>query len=391
MTIRCVLHAGALLLAAGASLPCAARAQTPLSSQGLGYTLFPLDARARGLGGIGLGLPGGNLSLVNPAEDATLLAPAFGVTVQPDFYNGEAGGFASSGRTQRFPVLHAVFPFARRFSASVGYGAFLDRRFQTEVSDTQDIGGTPNAVTDRFSSTGGVSRLRLAAAARAGKGLSVGIGADLYTGVARDSSIRVLTGLTPSLRETVWAYRGVGVTTGARWEPSDALRLSAAVTTPAKLRTEAEGDSLVAAREFNLPLTADVGASGRIAQSTVVALAARWSGWSSADTQLREQGGARDVRAASAGIEYEGVAFAGKTLPLRLGARYTELPFRWQSNGASSAFPNERALSAGLGARLASGAAGFDFGVERGTRGGTDAAIDESFWRLSFSLSLLGR
>lgn len=380
-----------LFVIVAALLPASARAQTPLSSQGLGYPLLPLDARARGLGGIGLGLPGGNLSLVNPAEDATLLAPAFGVTVQPDFYSGTAGDFVSSGRTQRFPVLHAVFPFARRFSASLGYGAFLDRRFATEVSDTQIVGGSPNAVTDRFSSSGGVSRLRLALAARAGKGLSAGLGADVYTGAARDSTIRILTGLAPSVRETVWAYRGVGVTAGARWEPSEALRVSAAVTTPAKLRAEPEGDSLVAAREFDLPVTADVGASGRIAQSTVVALAARWSGWSSADAQLRERGGARDVRSASAGIEYEGVAFAGKTLPLRLGARYAELPFRWQGNRAQSTFPNERALSAGLGARLASGAAGFDLGVERGKRGGANAGIDETFWRLSFSLSLLGR
>lgn len=385
-------RAAALLVAlAAALLPRLGAAQTPLASQGLGYPLLPLDARAQALGGVGLGLPGANLSLVNPAEDALLLVPSFGVTVQPDYYSGTAGGFASSGRTQRFPVLHAAFPFARRFAVSLGYGAFLDRRFRAEVTDSVDVAGTPTLVTDRFISSGGVSRLRLGAAVRPGARLAFGASADVYTGAARDSAVRAFAQLVGSVRETVWSFRGVGVAAGARWDASEALRLSAAVSGPARLRAEPDNDSTLATREFDLPLTFDAAASGRVTRNTTVALAARWAGWSSADAQLGDRGGARDVRSGSVGLEYEGLTFGRKTLPLRLGARYTELPFRWTTTGSGTAFPTERALSGGLGLRLAGGAAALDVGAERGMRGAEEAAIDERFWRLSLSLTLLGR
>jgi hypothetical protein len=40
---------------------------------------------------------------------------------------------------------------------------------------------------------------------------------------------------------------------------------------------------------------------------------------------------------------------------------------------------------------LGGGAASVDLSGERGWRGGDSAGIDESFWRVSLSLSLLGR
>ena len=65
------------------------------------------------------------------------------------------------------------------------------------------------------------------------------------------------------------------------------------------------------------------------------------------------------------------------------------LPFRW--DGADSAFPDERALTAGIGARLGRGAAMLDAAVERGTRGGDAAGFEEPFWRGSVSVTLFAR
>jgi hypothetical protein len=75
-------------------------------------------------------------------------------------------------------------------------------------------------------------------------------------------------------------------------------------------------------------------------------------------------------------------------VPLRLGARYATLPFRWD---AQSDWGAERALTGGFGIYLAGGAARTDIGIERGTRGGSDFGVDESFWRLGVSLTVLGR
>ena len=78
----------------------------------------------------------------------------------------------------------------------------------------------------------------------------------------------------------------------------------------------------------------------------------------------------------------------GGALPLRIGGRYEQLPFRWTS---TAEFPNERAVTAGLGFGFNGGAALIDASAERGWRGGTAAGVDEPYWRFSFSLSILGR
>lgn len=73
---------------------------------------------------------------------------------------------------------------------------------------------------------------------------------------------------------------------------------------------------------------------------------------------------------------------------MRVGGRYAELPFRWS---ADVEFPDERAVTGGIGMLFSGGAAALELGGERGWRGGSAAGLDESFWRMSLSLSLLGR
>ncbi|HET6763589.1 MAG TPA: hypothetical protein VFH27_07945 [Longimicrobiaceae bacterium] len=379
--------AAALLSAAAAP----AGAQSLLSARGLGFPLEPYDARAVALGGIPLGLPGRNLSLVNPAEDAALPAPALAFAFQPESFSGTAGGSSSDARSQRYPLVHAAFPF-RRFVASVGYGSYLDQHWGTSASDSTSIGGTRYEVVDRFSSSGGVSRLRLSAGYRVTDRLMVGAGTDLYTGQARDSSIHTVTGLSSNVFATNWSYTGVGYTAGARFSPADPVWLSASVSTGTTLRAKPDADSGSIARAYDLPLRVDAGVSGRIGGTTTLALAGSWKRWSSAEAALAESsGGARDVRSGAAGLEYEGFKLGTRVVPLRLGAHYTELPFQWDSKSAARAFPVERGVSGGLGIRLLGGAALGDAALERGKRGGSGTQFDESYWRMSFSLTLLGR
>jgi len=388
------------LLALGAALAAGsapAAAQSLLAGRGLGYPLQPLDARARGLGGAGLGLPGVNYSLVNPAGAAGVPAPAIVATFQSDWLDSRLPGGESSASTARFPLLNAAFPIGERGALSVGYGAFLDRHSAVEVSDSLRIGGSNVGVTDRFATQGGVGRLRIGGAYALGERLAVGAAADLYSGVARDTVSRVFgtgAGITSSSFGADYTFRGLGGALGVRWAPSAALSLAAAASAGGKLEARrAEGtDSAFAGRSYTLPVTLHAGASGRVAPGALVALSGEWAGWSAADAEIPAAGGARDSWAVAGGVEWDDPAREGRaSYPLRLGGRYAALPFRWGSAAQGNDFPMERAVTAGLGARLASGAAHADLAGERGWRGGTGATLDESYWRITLSLTLLGR
>jgi long-subunit fatty acid transport protein len=394
--------AAALLAAAGLLAEGApAAAQSLLASRGLGYVNPPVDGRARGLGGAALALPGGGLSLVNPAAISALPAPAITMAFQPDFYTSALPGQDTDGTTARFPLLNAVFPFGTRWTFSAGFGSYLDQTWAVETSDTLSLPGRRVAVTDRFASRGGVTRIRGGAAYSFTERLSVGVGADLYTGSVRDTLSRrfaatdTVSGrgdLVGASYSTEWSYRALGASLGVRWVPSDALNLAASVSAAGTLEGRpAEDDSLSVGRDYSLPLTFDVGASGRVTPNALVVLNAQWAGWSAANEDLARVGGARDAWMVAGGVELGNTTAGVRSFPLRVGARYATLPFRWGPESAGAAFPDEKALTAGLGARLAGGAAQVDLGGERGWRGGGDSVLDESYWRMTLSLTLLGR
>lgn len=404
MHTRIVRGPAALLLAAAALLAgsAPAAAQSLLASRGLGYVNPPIDGRARALGGAALALPGGGLSLINPAAISALPAPAITVAFQPDFYTSSLPGQDSDGSTARFPLLNAVFPFGTRWTFSAGFGSYLDQTWAVENQDTLSLPGRDVAIVDRFTSRGGVTRIRAGAAYSFTERLSVGVGGDLYTGSVRDTLSRRFargdtvpgsTDLLATSYTTEWQYRALGASLGVRWVPTDALNLAASVTAGGTLegRPASDDDSVSVGRDYTLPLTFDVGASGRVTPGALVVLNAQWAGWSAADEDLARVGGARDSWMVAGGVELGPSTPEERSFPLRLGARYATLPFRWGAVSADAAFPSEKALTAGLGARLAGGAAQVDLGGERGWRGGGDSVLDESYWRMTLSLTLLGR
>jgi hypothetical protein len=387
--IRLRIPGFALLLAALAAAP--AGAQSLLSAYSLGYPLEPIDARGRALGGMAAGFPGPQFSLVNPAALAGLPAAGFTVTLQSDAFTPDGvtdGAIPDRVTTARFPAIQAAFPFGPRFVASIGYAAVLDQSWESVIEDSLDVAGERRFVRDRFVSRGGLSRFRAGAAYNLAPRLDLGLAVDLYTGALRDSVSRAFPdgGLFPSATGTDYEYEGLGVSAGARYR-GPALTVAAAVTAAGDL-TAATGDSTVESRSYGLPLKVDVGATARVSQNALAAASFRWSGWSAADEGLSQSGGARDVMHASGGLEYEGLRLAGRPLPVRVGARWTQLPFATNDAGE---FPEERAITGGFGLILGGGAAAADLSAEWGTRDGPDALFSENFWRVSLSLSLLGR
>jgi hypothetical protein len=383
--VRSAAAAAALL-----AFAAPAGAQSLLASRGLGYPLEPLDARARGLGGITTGLAEPVPSFINPASAAGIPAAAFVVAFQPDRYRASGPGIETSGTTARFPLLLGVFPVTQRLAVQVGYGSYLDQHWQVQQTDSITLSTGRVEVNDRFVSSGGVARLQGGLAFRLTERLSLGVSADVLTGAAHDSTVRQIGGLQTAQSGVTNTYSGVMGGIGARWQPGAAFSASAAVHGGGRIRARSESDSVsLETKDYTSPVRADLGASGRLNERTVLAASASWTGWSSLNDALAGSGGARDAASVTAGVEYSGFSFARKAVPLRLGARYAQLPFRW--SGAAAAFPNERAISAGLGWSFGGRAAMLDASAERGWRGGSAAGIDEPYWRLSFSLQVLGR
>ncbi|HEX8395152.1 MAG TPA: hypothetical protein VF665_22585 [Longimicrobium sp.] len=384
-------HLGGAALLAAALSAAPAGAQSLLSSAGLGYLLDPIDARSRGMGYVALGLPEPSLSLVNVADAAGLPAAGLTITLQTDVLQGKPAG-GSDGldfNTTRFPAIEAAFPAGPRAVVTVGYGAVLDQNWSAVREDSVMISGKNRFAQDRFLSRGAVSRFRAGLAYHVRPRLDVGVGVDVYTGAVNDSVSRVFPNeigvLFPSATGTQYEWQGLGFTAGARYR-APAFTVSAAVTAAGDL-TAAPKDSVGTERSYALPLTVDGGASAQISQATRLAASVRWSGWSAAGENFVTADQARDVMQAGGGIEYSGLRFLNRPLPVRLGARWAQLPFRY----GTGEFADERALTAGLGVVIGGGQATLNLSGERGMRGGDAAGIDESFWRVAFSLSLLGR
>jgi hypothetical protein len=370
------------------SLAAPAGAQSVLASRGLGYPIEPLDARSRGLGGVTTGLAEPAASLINPASAAGTPVYGFVVAMQPDRYDATAGSVTSRGTTVRFPLLMAVIPVGSRMVAQVGYGAYLDQHWRVEQSDSIDLSTGRVGVQDRFSSSGGVARFQAGAAYRLSERLSAGLALDVFTGAAHDSSERTIAGFLPAQSEVVYSYSGLGVGLGARWQPTERSSVSAAVHGGGRIHAEADSAGGSEAKDYSNPLSVDAGASARIGSATTLVLSGRWAGWSTVNDELAASGGARDAAAVAGGVEYTGFSLFRKSMPLRLGGRFAQLPFRW---AGTAEFPTERAVTAGLGLGLGAGAALLDASAERGWRGGASAGFDEPYWRFSFSLRVLGR
>lgn len=369
----------------------AAHAQSLLAARGLGFGLEATDARARALGGAAAVMPQGQFSLVNPAVLAGLPAAGLTVTFQSDAFTAELpGDEASDVTTARFPAVQIALPLTGRLVASVGYASVLDQNWSAVRRDTiRDLAGADREVVDRFVSRGGVSRFRAGLAYAVLPRLDVGVGMDVYTGAFQDSVLRQFTDgqLNPTLSGTRYQWEGLGASAGARWR-GRALTVSAAVTAGGDLTAEPADTVSEAARSYALPLMVNAGASARVSQSATVAVAGRWEQWSQVEDAMAGDAAVDDAVSVGGGVEFDALRLFGRPLPLRLGARWARLPFRWEA-GADA--PEERALTAGLGIRFGGGAAMVDVAGERGTRGGGAAVLDEAFWRVSVSLSLLGR
>ena len=331
-----------------------AAAQSLFSTGGLGLIADPMDARGAALGGTSLGFPGAELSWDNPAGAVGLPAAGLRVSFQLDGFDATFAGRSAEASTARFPLLLGAFPFGNRWTVTAGFAGFLDQNWAFEQRDTLVVGTDSVEVLDRIASEGGASRFRVGTAYRLLPSLSIGLGAELFTGGSERVAGRIFPGQTaPVCCTASWTYSGAGALASVDWTPSEA---------------------------FTVALSASAGGS-LDADAT--------SGEDAVDRSLVDQGGARDSWSLQGGVEAEVFQLLGQPVPLRIGARTERLPFRFL--GADNEWADETAFSGGTGMVLGGGAARLDLSMERGTRGSDAAGLKESYWRLLFSATVLGR
>ncbi len=384
------LEVAGLVLMIGAAVASASEltAQSILTTRGLGYPTQPVDARARALGGSGIGLPGPELTWANPASSVGLLAPGLVFGYLYDNFSASDVTSSYSGKAVRFPLVLAAIPAGERLVIQGGFGSFLDQQWRVIEPDTLVLSGDTVPITDWWRSDGGVTRLRLGVGAALDWDLDMGIALDAYTGSVDRLIGRAFPGESqPACCAARWNYRGFGMSIGARWAPTGDTGIGASLSVGGKLRAEPR-DSIGVPNEFSMPLILQGGASGRVAENVLVVLGGSWEGWSSLDDAMADRGGAQDTWSASAGVEWDGATIGGTALPLRLGYRVATLPFGWTDGGGDA--PNERAFSLGTGMQLAGGAVFPNASLEFGGRDG-GGGFEESFWRIGISVRVMGR
>lgn len=380
-----------------------AHAQSLFSTRGLGVPLPPVDARARALGGIGVGILGLNTSLVNPAEIAGVGRRGVSAALQPSSGSAEIAGAEGDMNASRFPMVRMIYPVSSRVVFSLGYGGVLEQSWAIASEGSEMIGDQPVPTRDVVRSTGGVAQLSAGLSYRITPSLAIGAAGGLYTGsllrtIAReflDSDLDV--DLDPFQTRLRWEYSGPVGVLGMLWDPDPAFRLGASVTLANELKITAK-EGVAQDDEVKMPLRATVGASALLGPQLMLAAGAEWAGRSGAEVPVITDGISfrRDTWRLGGGIEYQGFGTDTRTYPIRIGGSFTQLPYYNEGEEPG----DEWTVGGGIGFRLAGDQLGplavADIGIERGGRSGLSSAdlpdgLSESFWRFTFSLSLFGR
>ena len=359
--------------------------QSLLGSRGLGLPLEPLDARARALGGVGVGLMGSALVPTDPASAAGLPFPALEITVQSQWTEGVMGEEADRIKGTRFPLMGLSYPVHPLSGAvTLTIGGFMDQRWQLQRESTTELGETTVPVLDRFRSEGGVSTFRLGWAQRIGENLALGVGVGSQAGSVSRTFTRTLgapepgVDLVPYRVRSVWQYSGLTASFGARWDPADFFRVAGTATWAASLKADPVEGTEADGAEFDLPLELRLGASGLLTAGLTMNLGFAYAGWEPSAAGLEEEDLAGAVWTYGGGLEWTGSQLRSRRTVVRLGARKASLPFRFAGED-----PTETLVAAGLGLDVTRPqdviAGGLDLAVERGRR--VAGSLEETFWR----------
>ena len=379
----------ALLVIGSGVAPGQAQAQSVFNSGGLGLQTDPMDARARGVGGVGVGLSGWQMLMTDPAAAAGLRLPSISGTFQPSVT--QVSGAPEAGGT-RFPLVGTSYPFGRHvFTAQ--FGSLLDQEWAVTAERLVDLAAGPTPALDRYESQGGIGQARLGWATRIGEQLAVGVGVGSLVGSVERRFTRELEsgavegGLENFRQVGEWRVSGATAIAGVNWFPSDLLHVGASLEWVGDMTLAPVRGTEGVDRSYSMPLTLRTGGTFTLAPDVRLVMGVSRADWSGVDGDLGGDAARDVVWGYGGGVEWARGTVRGRAFPLRMGYRVQELPFHVRGEAAE-----EKALSAGFGINLADAQdlplARLDLSVERGSR---DAgALSEEYWRTTVSLRLAG-
>lgn len=380
--------------------PAEARAQSILSAAGLGVPVDAVDARTLSLGGVGIGLQGDAILSSDPAAAAHLILGTVVMTAMPSWvkYSNSANQETGNFRAARFPLVGVAYPAFGLGVVTFTFESVLDQRYHGSEPATVALSDTLLAVTDSFSSVGGVSQIRLGFARPLGKNVSMGLSVGHYGGSLTRRLVRTFNdtiasgGLSQFQAGGYWDYSGTAVTGGLSADLGNVAHVAGSVTWSSKLKANASSDTKGSSASFDLPLQVRLGATGILAPGLAVNAGLTRADWSSIGSELSTGTASGTTTTWGTGLELSRASILGRRAPLRIGYRHSELPF-----SLSGGKPVETAWSAGLGLVLREAQtlthasvtqAAVDLAFESGKR--TDGSVSETFKRLALTLRLTG-
>ena len=400
-TSRMVRAALLAALAVG-SVSTTARAQSLTSIRGLGYPLVPTDARSEALGGLGIGLQGFGVPLINPAAPAGVFRRGAVVSVSTQDRDVALGELSDQVGTTRFPLLRVIYPIGD-VVLTAGYGGYLDQSWGLVREGEDQVGSATVGYRDIVQSTGGIGQFLLGAAMPLGERLAVGASLGTHTGRQRVTYVRrfdstAVGQFDPFSEARSWRYSGLVAQAGARWDPIDPVRLGVSVTWAGTLTADSSEGRAVR-REIDLPLQVAGGVSAYLAPGLLAAVSGRWSDWSVAESAVDlpyavDVAPPVDTWEVGGGLEWDDPdSRATRHFPIRLGAQYRQLPFPFGTEQ-----PTEWLAGGGVGMRVGSDPSNpvalVDLTVQRGERSAAGGAVTEdlteTMWRVALSISLFG-
>ncbi|MCG6989788.1 MAG: hypothetical protein LJF06_16635 [Gemmatimonadetes bacterium] len=383
-----------------AATPLAGHAQSILSAAGLGFPVDAVDARAQALGGVDIGLQGDAITAGDPAAAAHLIVGTVMMTAVPSWvsYSNSATKETGSFRAAPFPLIGIAYPAFNLGVVTFSFESVLDQRYRGEEAATVSLSDTLLAVTDSFTSAGGVSQIRLGFARAVSRSLSVGLSVGRYGGSLTRRLVRTFNDTIASSALSrfqaggYWDYSGVAITGGLSADLGTVAHVAGSMTWSSKLKATASSDTKGSSASFDLPVQVRLGATGILAPGLAINAGFTRADWSSIKNQVATGTVSGADITWGAGIELSRASFLGRRAPLRVGYRHSDLPF-----SLTGSKPVETAWSAGFGlvlkqaqtlTRSALTQASVDLTFENGQR--TDGSVKESFKRLALTLRLTG-
>ncbi|HEX2250337.1 MAG TPA: hypothetical protein VHH32_08295 [Gemmatimonadales bacterium] len=350
--------------------------------RGLGYPGRHLATRSLASGGA-FGLFDHESSL-NPAALAGAVTLTSVFTISQAFGSQENPSGTASTRNTRFPQLTVVGP-VRQSRAAVGlnYSNYTNRDFTLTSSSTVELRGVPVGITDTLSARGGISDLRLAGAYRLFERWTFGAAFHVITGSTRlelrrsfdDSLYR------PSIQRGEMSYAGVGVSAGLVAQLASRLALATMVRWDGHANVDRDS---IRVGTVDLPYSFGLGVHWQPSDQLGLSTQSILRTWSAANSDLIEQGGigAENTIEVAVGAEYTPDPRQPSRRPIRVGARYRQLPFPLIAGSQG----HEVGISAGSGIRFAQQRGGIDLALEHVWR--SEEVYSERAFILSLGVSV---